>query len=693
MREPDQQLERTCFQSAAPYDPTIHVVSDVAIVYGVDDGLPARMAGWKAKGYIIHVMTGVSWGNYQDYLYGRFDGQNHEDEAQTDRDGNRISHGGDVYYMSPTPAFGRYLASRIRIALEAGTEAIHLEEPEFWIRGGYSPAFQREWRRRYREDWQPPHSSADARWRSSKLMYELYRDALQTVFSSVVEYNKRTGRSVRCYVPTHSLLNYAHWRIVSPESSLSRLEGCDGYIAQVWTGTARTPNVYKGVLKERTFETAFLEYGVMQNLVRSTGRRVWYLNDPVEDNPRYDWEDYRVNWRGTLVASLLQPEVWRYETMPWPDRIFRGKYPSKTDPSVKEPMPADYATELQIVCNALNHMNQRPTRWDSGTQGFGVLVADTLMFQRDTPHASDPHMGHVYGMAMPLVKRGMPVTPVQLENARLPGYLQPFKALFLSYEGQKPPEPELHAALADWVRSGGVLVVCDDDTDPYLNVREWWNTGSMHYATPREHLFEQLGVNSSREGWTHVGRGYVCWKSISPTSFTRSADGDRQFCDLAREAAGRARMSWRETNYLILRRGRYVVAAGVDESPANASKRLTGRFVNLFDHALALQTQLTIEPGGRYLLLDIDRTPSRGVNLLASAGIVIPMRASAGAKRWRLEGCANTLGITLLKVDARPVVLLDGAPATDWDWDEPSGLLRVRYPNRAEGHLLEVRRA
>jgi hypothetical protein len=46
-------------------------------------------------------------------------------------------------------------------------------------------------------------------------------------------------------VPTHSLLNYAHWRIVSPESSLLDV-GCDGYIARS-DRTARTPNVYQGV--------------------------------------------------------------------------------------------------------------------------------------------------------------------------------------------------------------------------------------------------------------------------------------------------------------------------------------------------------------------------------------------------------------------------------------------------------------
>ena len=106
----------------------------------------------------------------------------------------------------------------------------------------------------------------------------------------VQAFNQRTGKSVRCYVPTHSLINYAHWCIVSPESSLAKLDGCDGYIAQVWTGTARTPNHFRGVRKERTFETAFLEYGAMQNLVRATGRLrlVPQRSDRRQSAPRLD---------------------------------------------------------------------------------------------------------------------------------------------------------------------------------------------------------------------------------------------------------------------------------------------------------------------------------------------------------------------------------------------------------------------
>ena len=203
--------------------------------------------------------------------------------------------------------------------------AIHLEEPEFWAHSGFSQAFQREWQIYYNEPWQRPDSSCDAQYRASKLKYYLYRRALDRLCSAMKEYALvKYNRPVRFYVATHSLINYAEWGIVSPESSLVDLPGVDGCIAQVWTGTARTPNVYQGRAAERTFESAFLEYGVMQELVRGMGRRMWFLHDPVEDDPKHTWDDYRANYIRTLVASLLQPEVCHYEVAPWPSRVMLG---------------------------------------------------------------------------------------------------------------------------------------------------------------------------------------------------------------------------------------------------------------------------------------------------------------------------------------------------------------------------------
>jgi len=697
--DPAQPLERTCFQTSQPWSGVGNLRSDVAIVYGIGTDLPARIQTWRDHGYRIHVMTGVAWGNYQDYVYGRFDGINHEDEAQTDRRGNRHGHGGDVYYMCPGTNYGKFLCVGIQRALDAGAEAIHLEEPEFWVQDGYEGGFKREWQNYYGEEWQPPHASVDAQWRASRLKYFLYRRALQQVFDYVQQYNQRTGRHVHCYVPTHSLLNYAHWRIVSPESSLARLQGCDGYIAQVWTGTSRTPNVYRGQLKERTFETAFLEYGAMQNLVRATGRTVWYLNDPIEDNPDHSWEDYRSNWESTLTASLLQPEVWRFEVAPWPERVF-GRRGSRGRGRASRPtMPPAYAAEVQIVINALNEMNQKRIEWDCGSTGVGVLVSDSLMFERGDPAPSDPHLSQVYGLALPLLKRGIPVAPVQLENATLPKALDGFRVLLLSYQGMKPLTAEVHPPLADWVRKGGALIVCDDDSDPFNRVREWWNSNGSAYATPREHLFERLvlkreeleTLQSGRV--TAVGKGSVIWLRENPATLAASAEGDAKVITAVKEAANRCRLAWRETSHLLLRRGPYLIGAGLDESIAGPAKQIRGRFVNLFDAGLAVREKVELAPGGRFVLYDLDTVRGKRPQVLASACKTLLQKQDGHSLSLAVEGVVDTPAVILLSAPAGgpKAISLGGEPLPTFDFSPKERLVWIRFTNQATPRELTVR--
>ena len=712
--------ERLSFQTSGPWSPRVHLDADVAMVYGIGPRLPATIETWRSRGYIIHVMTGVAWGQYQDYLNGEFDGTKHWDQAQTDRDGKMILHGGSrtIPYMSPGEAYGRYLTVGVKRALDAGAQAIHLEEPEFWANGGYEENFKREWKSYYGEDWQAPHSSPDAQYRSSKLKYFLYRRALCQIFDFVKSYGAANGRTIRCYVPTHSLVNYAHWRIVSPESSLLEV-GADGYIAQVWTGTARTPNLYEGRRKERTFETAYLEYGAMQNLVRASGRRVWYLNDPIEDDPNHDWEDYRTNWESTLTASLLQPEVWHYEIMPWPQRVFTGRYPVKGVPDAKTVrqqeqapigtglggfggranvervgIPKPYETELQSVIRALGEMKQADVRWESaGTRNTGVLISDTMMFQRAAPNPSDANLGSFYGLAMPLVKRGIPVDPVQIESANAPGFLDRYKLLLLTYEGQKPSKPEFHDALAAWVRGGGALVVVDDDKDPYNAVREWWNTAPNSYQSPRRHLFEKLGIAWEFTGLARVGKGVVVRESASPAALTYKEDGAQSVRKLAQQGAAAVKLPWKETNALVLRRGPYVVAAGLDESvPGARAYVLKGRFINLFDPELGVLTSVPLEAGRRALLFDLGAVKSANPRVVAAACRVRDERVEGKTLNFRAEGIGDTNAVVRIAARKAPAaVTIGGKPAEKSQYDFAGGTLRLRFANSVEGIPVEVR--
>ena len=214
---------------------------------------------------------------------------------------------------------------QIKRVIDAGITDIYLEEPEFWMRGGYSNAFKEEWMNYYGTPWQDQQGSPDVTYLSNKLKYWLYYRALDEIFSYAKEYGKSKGLEVKCYVPTHSLINYTSWQIVSPEASLASLDCVDGYIAQVWTGTSREPNYFKGVRKERVFENAFLEYGCMKSMTAPLGRKMYFLTDPIEDRAK-NWTDYKINYQATFAAQLMYSDVDTYEVMPWSDRVYQGLY-------------------------------------------------------------------------------------------------------------------------------------------------------------------------------------------------------------------------------------------------------------------------------------------------------------------------------------------------------------------------------
>ncbi len=678
------------------------------MVYGLDETTAARIQSWRQHGYRVTVMTGVAWGRYAPYLRGDFDGKEHWNETQQEKSGKLILHGGrEVPYVAPSIAYGQYLAKGVEAALDAGAEAIYLEEPEFWARAGWSESFKKEWQEFYHEPWQAPDSSPDAQYRASKLKYFLYRRALAQVFDSVKAYGQLHHRNVPCYVATHSLINYAQWEIVSPESSLLDV-GADGYIAQVWTGTARTPNEYEGMLAQRTFETAFLEYGALQNIARSSGKPIWYLNDPIEDNPRHSWTDYRLNWESTLVASLLQPSVSRYEVLPWPERIFGpnstrpSEEPTSSNPDPpKTVIPEEYATELQAVFHALAEMDQSAsaTHWEvAGTQGIGVLVSDTLMFQRAAPQPSDANLGQFYGLALPLLMHGMPVEPVQIESSysktSAAGFLKPYRVLLLTYEGQKPPSPAFHNALAAWVRAGGALMVVDDDKDPYSQASDWWNSGGLHFANPRQQLFQVLGISPDAAGLHAVGKGFVLYEPQSPSALTYSQTGATQLLALLHTAAEAVHLPLHETHSLVLRRGPYVIAAGLGENAASSEEQpvsIRGDLINLFDPGLAESKQMTIKPGTRALLLDINFFKSSTPRVVAASARITQEHASAHSLDFEAEGIDQTEAVARIVV-ARDVraVTLNGKLIDRAEYQRSGRTLLLHFENKATPQQIRV---
>ena len=695
----DLNPEKTVFQTSGPWKPVTDVRADVAIVYGTADraGLTfeQRVQSWRDRGYKVHFMTGIAWGNYQDYFTGGYDGKNHLAEGQVTAKGDTIWHGKMVPYIVPSASFIKYMQdTQIKRVIDAGIDAIYLEEPEFWSRAGYSQAFKEEWQKYYGFPWRPQHESPENTYLSGKLKYQLYYNALKEVFTFAKEYGKSKGIQVRCYVPTHSLVNYTAWQIVSPEASLASLPCIDGYIAQVWTGTSREPTFFNGVRKERVFENAFLEYGSMESMTAPTGRKMFFLTDPIEDWPR-DWGDYKKNYQATFTAQLLYPMIANYEVMPWPDRIYQGLY-QQPGSREKVGIPRYYSTQMQVMINSLNQMPLSSNRVN-GSAGISVMMANSLMFQRFPTHQGyeDPQLSNFYGQVLPLLKRGIPVKILHLENVAIPETWKDTRLLVMSYSNMKPLDPEAHRHIASWVKGGGVLVYCGRDSDPFQTVQEWWNKGDNHFSAPSGHLFELLGFGREPvEGTYQYGKGKVCIIRQDPKEFVLEADHDKEYLSLIQRLYSATSRSSRLVlkNYFLLDRGPFKLVAVMDESTGTDPYTLKGCFLDLFDPKLPVVHEKTVQPGEQSFLFDVAKISDPGrPQVLAGACRVSDEVRGKKDYSFRVKSPANTTNAMRVLLPSAPlktmVVDSSGKEVVDFQsvWDSSSKTCFLGFENQPDG--------
>jgi len=699
-----EKREKTAFQTSSAWIPQIDVRSDVAIVYGAKDRknmtFEERVESWRKRGYVTHFMTGIAWGEYQDYFLGKWDGKNHLSEGQVQQNGDTIWHGRYVPYIVPVKSYLEYMKTAIvKKVIDVGITSIYLEEPEFWARAGYSEAFKKEWQNYYGFAWRPQHTSPENTYLSSKLKYHLYYNAIKEVSSYAKAYGKQKGLDVKVFIPTHSLVNYSSWKIVSPEASLASLPSIDGYIAQVWTGTSREPTYFNGVEKERVFENAFLEYGSMVSMTAPTNRKVFFLTDPIEDWPR-DWADYKKNYQATFTAKLLYPMVNNYEVMPWPERIYTRPYKlANSDSAVL--IPDYYATQMQVMVNALNHMPLSDNRV-SGDHGIGVLMGNSLMFQRFPTHDGfeDPQFSNFYGQTLPLLKRGVPVETVHMENL---GYAQTLKnigVLVMSYSNMKPMKPEVHKQLAEWVKKGGVLVYVGKDDDPYQGVMEWWNTHSNHYKTPAQHLFKLLGLKETTGHLKNkIGKGTVFIMKQNPKDFVLQTGQDQAYLDVIKQAYAIA-MEGKELtfkNNFYLERGPYDMISVLDESVSQEPYQVNDRVIDLFDPKLPVLEHKIVKPGEQAFLYNLKRVADTDKpQVLASASRIYDEQVADGTYQFVSKSPANTWNsmrillpnkykqIRLTDTHDQPIEILEQA------WNEASKTCYLRFKNDPDGTKVMV---
>jgi hypothetical protein len=281
---------------------------------------------------------------------------------------------------------------------------------------------------------------------------------------------------------------------------------------------------------------------------------------------------------------------------------------------------------------------------------------------------------------------------VQLDNVRrFAGYLDDYDVLLLSYELMKPHSPDLHHALAGWVRGGRGLVYVGDGSDPYHTVDEWWNRGKAVFPTPAEHLFAALAVDPTTAQAQVVGQGVVRVVRRHPAEFARTAHAAEELRTVVRDVATQLGHVWTSRNRLVLSRGPYLIGHVLDEGTSSDPWTVRGRFIDLLDSTLPLVETRAVAPGEDVWLRTIDADPAAAPRILASAARVRNQDSTEGHFSFTSECPLGVRVHTALRLPARPTrVRIDGQAVDRYEFDERVGVLWLQHDGKPSGTVVQI---
>jgi len=150
---------------------------------------------------------------------------------------------------------------------------------------------------------------------------------------------------------------------------------------------------------------------------------------------------------------------------------------------------------------------------------------------------------------------------------------------------------------------------------------------------------------------------------------------------------------WKESPALVLRRGPYVIAAGLESVDGEKPLTLKGRFIPLFDASQTVVHEYAVGPGVRGLLVDLDRYAKDYVGVVAAACRVTNETVTDESAAFDAIGQAGTNAVVSVLLPRAPKgVTVNGEALASEAFDHKDGVLRLRFPNRADTIRVAVSR-
>jgi hypothetical protein len=734
VRPPENAQPNILFQTNVAYDPRVDLRADQVIVHrhgSTMEGVAEGLETWQEAGHDVVRMFFVSSDAGQHFEQGRVTGEPRPDVMEMTADGSVLRIENHRAYIFPDDDWVDYVATFIDHAIAHGAVGVAPEEPFGHAQTGYEEAYKRLWERSTGTPWSPPHASPRAFWQAGRFKSAHFLDMIERLSDHSNAAALEQGVPFDFLLPIHSpLSNMAGGRIFPNVGSIG-LEHVDAWIAQVWQGPVLWAlGNLAGEKHDGFMESAISLYGTFAELARNTDQTMYFLVDPVEDDPQRTWATYKERYEQCVVAMLQYPWVDHYEVMPWPDRIFLPGYGMGSG----TPGPSDYLTQLMAVIAALHEMPGADAQPSPNDQGFGVFLADSASWEIHGPQS--PGFDSFHGLYLPFAAEGVLVRLPWLERADEPGYLDDFRVLALSYDLQKPVRPKLHQGVLEWVRAGGWLVLVGG-ASAYDDVDAWWNQDG--FASPGAALLHAAGAQARPEPghsvtgvvlsdgetfeWDGAVDALVYHDVPEAQTLARTQDGDvvafahplgqggvvalgtpaawaakseagvQVFQKVVQYAASQNGGELQRMNTVSIERGPWTAAWVVD-----APEQFTGAFVDVFDPALPVVVDPVYPPGASALLKRIEPEPARPSILFATHRLVFA-ESREQELVFVMEGPSETLAAArvaspdgknrIAESSARNAEGADVPVLHKYDPDSRSSL--VQFPYHPQGVAVRLR--
>ena len=276
---------------------------------------------------------------------------------------------------------------------------------------------------------------------------------------------------------------------------------------------------------------------------------------------------------------------------------------------------------------AIHHKNDDATEPKRDDELMEIIEKDDMML---FDYEQSPSFPSFFGMAMPLLKYGLPVRPVQLDNIRrFTGYLNDYKTLILSYEYMKPESPDVNMALATWVMQGGSLIYIGDGSDPYHKVDLWWQKSG--YADPALHLFELLGFDQRpKDGTYNIGKGKFSIMNKAPARLTLSSKIADEYRSFVKNILLETGNNWEYKNDITLHRGTYIISAVMDESVNDEPKVFKGLYADMLTGECDIIKEKVLKPDENTVLFDFATIENEDFRIIGTAARIFDFDITEG---------------------------------------------------------------